>query len=157
LSGSEASEDWNEIHRFCLAIARRMTANPAEAEDVAQEAVLRAWRFRAKQRGTDRRPWLARIVRNEALRAQTRRQPRLSTDAADLGCGEDDEIVNAPQRVDISLALQRLEPAERLLLQLRYSDDLTQPAIARRLGWPEGTVKVRLHRARKKLRAVSEP
>ena len=138
-------------------MARRVTGNGAEAEDVAQEAVLRAWRFRASLRGADRRrAWLARIVRNEALRVQTRPRPLPSPKLADTDCGEDEGIVSAAQRIDLGLALQRLEPGDRLLLRLRYADDLTQPAIARRLGWPEGTVKVRLHRARKKLRAVSE-
>jgi RNA polymerase sigma-70 factor (ECF subfamily) len=47
-----------------------------------------------------------------------------------------------------------LSERERVLLALRYEEDLTQPAIAARLGIPEGTVKVQLHRARVKLRAA---
>ena len=49
-------------------------------------------------------------------------------------------------------ALELLSDRDRQLLELRYTEDLTQQAIARRLGIPEGTVKVRLHRARDKLR-----
>ena len=44
-----------------------------------------------------------------------------------------------------------------MLLRLRYNEDLTQAAIARRLGIPEGTVKVRLHRVRAKLRRAYVP
>ncbi len=56
------------------------------------------------------------------------------------------------ERADLQAALERLSDRERVLLSLRYEEDLTQPAIAARLGIPEGTVKVQLHRARLKLR-----
>jgi RNA polymerase sigma-70 factor (ECF subfamily) len=50
--------------------------------------------------------------------------------------------------------LRGLTLEERRLIDLRYKDDLAQPAIARVLGVPEGTVKVRLHRLRQRLRRV---
>ena len=56
------------------------------------------------------------------------------------------------ERADLHAALGRLGERDRQLLELRYDEDLTQAAIASRLGIPEGTVKVRLHRARNKLR-----
>jgi len=65
---------------------------------------------------------------------------------------EDEAVLSAAERVDIHRALEQLDPAERLLIRLRYEDDLTQAAIARLLKLPEGTVKVRLHRTRTKLR-----
>ena len=49
-------------------------------------------------------------------------------------------------------ALRALRPDERNLIRLRYVEDLTHGELARRLGMPEGTVKVRLHRARNRLR-----
>ena len=55
-------------------------------------------------------------------------------------------------RADLQEALKGLSERERMLLAMRYEEDLTQPAIAARLGIPEGTVKVQLHRARDKLR-----
>ncbi len=61
------------------------------------------------------------------------------------------------ERADLHAALQRLSDRDRQLLELRYTEDLTQSAIAQRLGIPEGTVKVRLHRARNKLRQVYTP
>lgn len=56
------------------------------------------------------------------------------------------------ERADIEAALQRLSEHDRQLIRLRYEEDLTQTAIASRLALPEGTVKVRLHRLRHKLR-----
>ena len=52
------------------------------------------------------------------------------------------------ERADVHAALERLNERDRQLIRLRYEEDLTQTAIASRLGMPEGTVKVRLHRVR---------
>ena len=69
------------------------------------------------------------------------------------GTGADDERVLATvERADLHAALDRLGERDRQLVRLRYDEDLTQTAIAHRLGIPEGTVKVRLHRVRAKLR-----
>lgn len=66
-------------------------------------------------------------------------------------------MVATVERADIHAALGCLSERDRLLLHLRYDEDLTQAAIASRLGIPEGTVKVRLHRARDKLRRAFVP
>ena len=67
--------------------------------------------------------------------------------------GADDElVVSTAERADIHAALRQLDARDRRLLMLRYGRDMTQAAIARLLEIPEGTVKVRLHRARGKLR-----
>jgi RNA polymerase sigma-70 factor (ECF subfamily) len=120
--------------------------------------VLRAWRSRGKLRRHDSRTgWLATIVRNEAARhhERTSRHPIAELDPAHGG--EDDELSTIQLRADLQAAVGQLEDADRQLLDLRYSQDLTQPAIARALNLPEGTVKVRLHRARVKLhRALEE-
>jgi RNA polymerase sigma-70 factor (ECF subfamily) len=134
-------------------LAYRYASNPSEAEDIAQDALLRAWRRRSTLRETDRRnQWLATIVRNEAFRQHARVRPDpTSTIEAQEGA-EDAQVIATVERADLHAALKRLSDRERQLLELRYSEDLTQQAIARRLGIPEGTVKVRLHRARNKLR-----
>jgi RNA polymerase sigma-70 factor, ECF subfamily len=54
--------------------------------------------------------------------------------------------------VDVRDVLETLGPEDRLLLSLRYEHDLTQAEVARRIGTPEGTAKVRLHRVRERLR-----
>jgi RNA polymerase sigma-70 factor (ECF subfamily) len=61
-------------------------------------------------------------------------------------------MVETVEHADLQAALRRLSERDRRLLAMRYVEDLTQAAIASRLGIPEGTVKVRLHRARNKLR-----
>ncbi len=134
-------------------MAYRYASNPSEAEDIAQDALLRAWRRRSTLREADRRnQWLATIVRNEAFRQHARVRPDPTSTIETQEGAEDAQVVATVERADLHAALKRLSERDRQLLELRYGEDLTQQAIARRLGIPEGTVKVRLHRARKKLR-----
>jgi len=144
---------WDEARRICLRIAYRYSNNPSEAEDIAQDALLRAWRKRSTLReASARKQWLATIVRNEAFRQHAKPRPSpVSTLENDQGV-DDERVLAAVEQADLHAALKRLNDRERQLVRLRYDEDLTQEAIARRLSIPEGTVKVRLHRVRAKLR-----
>jgi len=134
--------------------------NREDAEEAAQEALLRAWRHRASRRSAQWVPWVRAIARNEALRIAARRarfakrelsegdEPPHPGTAPDL-----DEVVDS---LAVAALLRPLNQDERDLLRLRYEEDLTNPEIARRLGMPEGTVKVRLHRLRGRLKAGIE-
>ncbi|MGC1165654.1 MAG: sigma-70 family RNA polymerase sigma factor [Solirubrobacterales bacterium] len=145
--------EWGEAHRVCLRMAYRYASNPSEAEDIAQDALLRAWRRRSTLREADRRnQWLSTIVRNEAFRQHARVRPDPTSEIETYEGAEDAQVVATVERADLHAAMERLNERDRQLLELRYGEDLTQSAIARRLGIPEGTVKVRLHRARDKLR-----
>ena len=134
-------------------MAYRYARNPSEAEDIAQDALLRAWRRRSTLRdNASRNQWLATIVRNEAFRQRARVRPDPIATIETFEGAEDERVVATVERADLHAALKHLNENDRKLLQLRYDEDLTHTAIARRLGIPEGTVKVRLHRVRKKLR-----
>ena len=144
--------DWEELSRHCLREARRMTRTSSEAEDVAQEAMLRAWRYRDRCRDpAASSAWVARICHNEA------RRPRASwREAAPL----EEDALPAPgdgpeallEGITVRSALADLSEQDRRLAWLRYGLDYTQPAAADALGIPEGTAKVRLHRIRATLR-----
>src|SRR6185295_6585329 len=137
--------EWGEAQRICLRLAYRYASNPSEAEDIAQEALLRAWRRRSTLRDAgSRKQWLSTIVRNEAFRHYSRPRPDPTDEIEQIESGDEELVVAAADRADLQAALE--------LLSVRYEEDLTQPAIAARLGIPEGTVKVQLHRARLKLR-----
>ncbi len=141
------------MHRVCLRVAYRYASSPSEAEDIAQDALLRAWRRKSTLRESQRRnEWLATIVRNEAFRQRSRVRPVPIATIETQDGADDERVVATVERADLHAALARLDKRERRLLMLRYSDDLTQAAIAQLLEIPEGTVKVRLHRARDKLR-----
>ena len=136
-------------------MAYRYASNPSEAEDIAQDALLRAWRRRSTLRDSaSRNQWLATIVRNEAFRQHARVRPA-PTSTLELQEGEEDaQVLATVELADLHAALERLSDRDRRLLEMRYEEDLTQATIARRLGIPEGTVKVRLHRARARLRLL---
>lgn len=147
---------WEEAQRHSLRLARRY-ALPGQAEDVAQEALLRAWRRRASLRDPQQfLSWLATIVRNEAWRRRASPVRVESLDesavAVESHARVGEEFETVLRRVEVSRALRRLDEHEQLLLRLRYADDLTQSAIAQQLGISEGTIKVQLHRARGKLK-----
>jgi RNA polymerase sigma-70 factor (ECF subfamily) len=120
--------------------------------------LLRAWRRRSTLREPDRRnQWLATIVRNEAFRVHARVRPDpIATIEAHEG-EEDQQVVATVERADLYAALDRLNERDREIIEMRYTEDLTQATIAHRLGIPEGTVKVRLHRARARLKRVYVP
>jgi RNA polymerase sigma-70 factor, ECF subfamily len=139
----------------------RVLRDPEAADDAAQEAMTRAWRQRASCHNPSAPgPWVAQIARNEALRLWQREQ-RMTASAEDVAeehiPGEplEDQLI---RRVAVRQALDTLSAEERQLVTLRYESDLANPAIAEVLGLPEGTVKVRLHRIRKRLATlIAEP
>jgi RNA polymerase sigma-70 factor (ECF subfamily) len=143
--------DWDGLAVICRSEARRVMRSPHEADDVAQEALTRAWRQRRSCR-TPGAPnaWVRKIAHNEALRALGRRRDAQSLDdvpaLADWGSAD-----RCDERVSVRAALAALPAQDRALLHLRYGEDLTQTGIARIMGLPEGTVKVRLHRLRARL------
>jgi RNA polymerase sigma-70 factor (ECF subfamily) len=136
-------------------MAYRYASNPSEAEDIAQDALLRAWRRRSTLRDSERRnQWLATIVRNEAFRQHARVRPDPTSSIEFSEGAEDERVLAAVELADLHAALDLLGERDRRLLEMKYEEDLTQGMIARRLGIPEGTVKVRLHRARNRLRLL---
>jgi RNA polymerase sigma-70 factor (ECF subfamily) len=152
--------NWGEARRHCVGEARRVLRSPTEVEDAAQEALVRVWKS-SRTPDEIERPvaWLRRIARNEALRLRARehgrREEAMADDIEELASPGDGEAALA-DRLQIVDLLATLHPADRQLVWLRYFEDITQANVARRLGVPEGTVKVRLHRVRKHLRRALE-
>ncbi|MEA2333476.1 MAG: hypothetical protein QOH58_3614 [Thermoleophilaceae bacterium] len=152
--------DWSGLRSRCLREARRVLPG-AEAEEAVQEALARAWSSRRACRSPgEPLPWLLEITRNEARRLLSRQALRCSRELVDAVPDEpdreDSELAGTTTRVTVEQALGRLPDSDRRVLRLRYAEDLTQVEVARRLGLPEGTVKVRLHRARRRLRTLLE-
>ena len=139
----------------------------ADAEDVAQEAFVKAYaalgRFRP---GAPFRPWLLRIVANETRnlhRAAGRRSAReqrawAATEPLLLHGGGHEDVTEAvlgdARRESLVAGLAKLSVPHRQVVTCRYLLDLDEAETAAVLGWPRGTVKSRLHRALVALREV---
>ena len=142
-------------------LAYRLTGNEEDARDVAQEACLRAWRGVKKFRGDSRfSTWMYRITANCASTLLARRakgsHEELSADdtVADLRPEVDPEAMAEAGYVRdrMTAALAELPPRLRAVVVLRDIYDLPHEAIAAELGISQEAAKVRLHRARRKLR-----
>jgi RNA polymerase sigma-70 factor (ECF subfamily) len=154
----EGRWDWDVARARCLREAQRVLRSRAEAEDAVQNALLRAWRSRDSCRTPEAPlPWLLQITRNEALRL-LRQNGRAEVPGGlpDEPAQDDPAVASVPDRVDVGRVLAGLSNDDRRLFELRYTNDLTQPAVAAELGVPVGTVKVRLHRLRSRLRFALE-
>lgn len=144
------------------ALALRALGDPREAEDVAQQVFLAAWRGRAGYRpgpgGLG--AWLTGITRHkvaDALEARGRlaRVVRAAGEPRPGTQGPPPE--QALDRVLLLGELARLPPAQRRVLCLAFYADLTQSQIAERTGLPLGTVKSHMRRALHALRRSLEP
>ncbi len=144
--------------RYVFNLAYRVLGDYAEAEDMTQEAFVRAWRglpgFRGQARFTT---WLYRIVHNLCLN----RLPGLQRQLLQAEPLEEALANPAPSPPDLFEARERmaflhaqldyLPEKYRLVLTLRYLQDLSYAEIAAALDVPMGTVKTHLHRARRLL------
>lgn len=161
-------------------LALRLTGNAADAEDLVQEAALRAFRFRHTfQKGTSFKAWFYRIVVNHFY-TNTRRKRGTMTSLDELSDAHEiflfsrsaaagllrpdaDPAAGAVARMaedDVARALAALPDEFRTVCTLYFMDDLTYQEIADILGVPIGTVRSRLHRGRhmlqKKLWTIAE-
>lgn len=154
----EVGPHLDAAYRYALVLCR----SPEEAEDILQEAALRAYRSVDQQRQTGSAAWLLAIVRNCFVSARRRRGANLPTDTID-GAEVPDPADNAPTpemaalaRADqqqIAVAFGGLSVAHQEILALREVHDLSYRDIARQLDVKVGTVMSRLARARDALRA----
>jgi RNA polymerase sigma-70 factor (ECF subfamily) len=152
---SSTSWDWAEMRSFCFAHALRVVGCPDTAEEAAQEAIVRAWRHRESCRQPERPlGWLRRIAHNEAVRVACRRPDELLTgEPLAESVARTEEVSDALEdRLLFTGILGTLSEADRELARLRYYEDLTCAKLADHFGLSESTVKVRLHRLRKRLR-----
>jgi RNA polymerase sigma-70 factor, ECF subfamily len=141
--------DWRRLHAVALREARRVL-DDADAQDAAQEALVRAWRRAHTCSGSDPAHWIKTIARREALRIVARRRDERQPDEVEVG--EVPAHGSATDcRADVASSLALLSPAERQALFLRYWAGKSDRQIAVMLGAPIGTIKVRIHRAQKKL------
>ena len=157
----------SEHQRYVYHLALRVLKNEQEALDLAQETFVRAWTALPNFRGQSQfRTWLYRIATNLCYN----RLPNLRRSLKDLG---DDVIADVPEtdiafdnpargfeshelRSYLHRAMDELDENYRLLISLRYQNELSYEEIAGTLNLPLGTVKTGLFRAKEQLRRALE-
>ena len=163
-----------EAHQGRLyTIALRLLGDRRDAEEVAQDALVRAFRAmggyqRERVAALRLRPWLASIAvnlaRNRRRRADDRQPPNQLEPMLDAGFDVPADSRSAPERRtdrhetqrELAEALLRLTPAVRAAVVLRHVDGLSVAETAEALGRPEGTIKAQVHRGLRELRILLE-
>jgi RNA polymerase sigma-70 factor (ECF subfamily) len=142
-------------------LARWLTRNDVDAEDVVQEAALRAWRFFESFRGDNARAWFLTIVRRTGMTWLSHRSAARDSDEFDEAIHTDRDDAPDPERIAIEQAgIERIRSALaalpaplREVVVLREQEGLSYKQIATIAGIPIGTVMSRLARARSRLLA----
>ncbi|HEY1489512.1 MAG TPA: sigma-70 family RNA polymerase sigma factor [Verrucomicrobiae bacterium] len=138
-------------------LARWLAGNDHDAEDIAQEACVRAFRFIGGHRGGDARAWLLAIVRNTAFSWLKKNRPRavVSMDDDELAQIEDQNVgaglFSSADKNLLRAALESLPLEFREAIVLRELEGLSYKEIAEVAEVPVGTVMSRLARARRQL------
>ncbi len=140
-------------------LARWLTRDPADADDVVQEAYMRAFRFFGGFHGGDSRSWLLKIVRNTCYTWLRKNRPReivyeLDEEQHEATSGDPDAVLQ--ENIDRQLVrklLDELPPEYREIIVLRDIEGLSYKEISAVTEMPLGTVMSRLSRARKRLQS----
>ena len=135
--------------------AYRMTRDRGLAEDMVQEAFLRAWSAIPSFRGGSFKAWIVRILVNHVMgeRRKTRIQETpLLEDVASVPDRGEELVLQEEECKRIRGALEDLPQEQKEVVVLRYYAGLSLSEIARAMGCRQGTVKSRLHRAMDRLR-----
>lgn len=173
LAGDEAGYG-HLLHRYRQGIhnlAHRMLGNSEDANDVAQEAFVRAFtaldKYDARFKFSS---WLYRIATNLCVDTLRKRRVKtvsleegdeegrdLKSRLADRNSDPSDAVLRGERSALIRRALEKLDAKYRAVILLRHDQDLSYEEMASILGLPVGTVKVRVHRARERLRDLLAP
>ena len=143
-------------------LARWLMRNEQDAQDVAQEAYLRAFRFFPGFRGGDARAWLLKIVRNTCYTWLHANRPLQGAAEFDESLFQPDSCPPSPEEAVLQndrdtlvrKALEKLSPNFREVLILRELEGMSYREIADITGMPAGTVMSSLSRARGRLRQI---
>ena len=156
----------NRYRRAMLTVAQQIVRNPTDAEDVVQDALLRAFEALPQLSDLNRfGAWLHSITRNRALRYYRnsgRYQPQedmepLLNRASDTSAADPANIVEAESvQQSVRDAIQDLQPDYQVVIELYYWAEMPQQRMAEFLSLPLTTVKWRLRKAKEQLKTILE-
>lgn len=149
----------NEIlihYDYFIKIAIGLTKNYTDAQDLVQDTYLRAYRFfRLFEPGSNSKAWLYRIMKNLFINYSRKKSAHahssMETIVYEPRADAYDENMT---RSDIIKLMERIKDEYRVVITLFHLEEHSLDEISKILKWPLGTVKSRLHRARKEIRKV---
>ena len=144
-------------------VAMSLTRNRADAEDLVQDTLIRAYRAIDRFDGRYPRAWLLTILRNTQINRTRRRRPELLDDPDDAldrlavsqpgdGVEPEEVVVDPVFDAEVTVALEALPPNFRAVVDLVDLEGKSYEEAADALGVPVGTIMSRLHRARRRMR-----
>ena len=145
-----------EFQNKVFRLAYAMMGDAALAEDLAQEVFVRAWKALPGFRGQSSvSTWIYAITRNACLTALKAAAGKKESSLDERGIARAAEQAgtapSAHATIDVARLLEQLPEKHRQALRLYYLEEKSYAEVSRLLGWPMGTVKTCLHRARKEL------
>lgn len=141
-------------------LLRKMCRSAAEADDLAQEAFIKAWdRIRDLETPAAFPGWFRRIAVTTFLMAKRRQKAvfEVIDDASPIAAEESTPEDASSAKIDLEKALAKLSDAERLCVTLNHGEGLSHSEIVDMTGLPLGTVKSHVLRGTEKLRRLLEP
>lgn len=142
-------------------LALRMCGSEADADEVAQEAFLSAWKGLPNFRGDSQfSTWLYQLTSHAAIDLMRREKRQIAAEditgvsAPDPAPGPQQQAERSEQRQAVRDAIMQLTPEYRQIVVLRFLEELSYEEIGAMLTLPSGTVKSRLNRARAQLKEI---
>lgn len=145
----------NRYKSYAYTIALKIVLNRVEAEEVAQDAFVKAYHhLKSFHRESKFSTWLYRIVFNTAISYRRKNRPdfqSIESTGLSLGHEGEDRLERSDKRRFLEAAMNRLNQADRTALTLFYLQEFSLEEIAEVTGMQANTAKVRIHRARQRL------
>jgi RNA polymerase sigma-70 factor (ECF subfamily) len=140
-------------------LARWLTRNEHDAQDVVQESYLRAFRFFDGYRGGDGKSWLMAVVRNTCITWLRREKRDLTSEPFDetahssnrQAASQEEKLVDSSRMTALRNCIEKLPPDFREVIVMRELEEMSYRQISEVSSLPVGTVMSRLSRARKRL------
>ncbi len=141
---------------YFLNIAKKMTHNIPDAEDLVQDTFIRAFNFiDTFQPGTNCRAWLYRIMKNLFINLSRKKNAHPTQSLEDYHYEKGGDTYEPDATIyEIMKMIQEIKDEYRAVIILYHLEEFSLKEISKTLKWPLGTVKSRLHRARREFKKI---
>ncbi|MCI0450604.1 MAG: RNA polymerase sigma factor [Chlorobi bacterium] len=143
-------------YKYFINLAQKMTQNPLDAEDLVQDTYIRAYKFfDTFEPGSNCKAWIFKIMKNLFINYSIKKKsrPLISLESTNIQTGVwyDDPRVT---RYELLKLMEKIKDEYRAVIILYHLEDYSLLEISKALNWPLGTVKSRLHRARREFKKI---